>query len=60
MSSASVAGNELQQRFYRDLYGVTEEPQKALHAVLDKKEEFTKQICQDLMSQLLGVSCMFD
>ena len=60
MSCLFVAGNESQQRFYHELYGVTQDPQKALHAVLDKKEEFSKRTCQGLMSQLLGIKCDMD
>ena len=47
------------ERFYSDLYGVTADPQKALHALLDKKELFSQQLCQSLMSRLLGLQCSF-
>lgn len=47
------------ERFYGELYGVTDDPQKALHALLDKKEVFSLQLCQSLMSRLLDVQCSF-
>ena len=53
------AGCKSQQQFYSDLYGVTSDPQKALHVLLDKKEEFSQQICKGLMSRLLGIECNF-
>ena len=54
-----AAGSRCQQQFYRDLYGVTEDPQRALHVLLDKKEVFSQQICSGLMSRLLGMECSF-
>lgn len=53
------AGSSGCERFYGELYGVTDDPQKALHALLDKKEAFSLQLCQDLMSRLLDVQCSF-
>ncbi len=54
-----VAGCAGQQQFYADLYGVTSDPQKALHVLLDKKEAFSQLICNQLMSRLLGMQCSF-
>lgn len=47
------------ERFYSELYSVVSDPQKALHALLDKKEIFSQQLCQGLMSRLLGLQCCF-
>ncbi len=55
----SIAGCAGQQQFYADLYGVTSDPQKALHVLLDKKEVFSQQICNQFMSRLLGMQCGF-
>ena len=54
-----VAGCAGQQQFYADLYGVTSDPHKALHVLLDKKEAFSQQICNGLMSRLLGMQYNF-
>lgn len=54
-----VAGCAGPQQFYADLYGVTSDPQKALHVLLDKKEVFSQQICNQFMSRLLGMQCGF-
>lgn len=53
------AGSRDREQFYSDLYSVTPDPQKALHALLDGKEAFSQQLCQGLMSRLLGVLCTF-
>ena len=50
-----VAGSMDRQTFYSDLYGVVSDPQTALHALLDKKELFSQQLCQGLLSRLLGL-----
>ena len=54
-----AAGSVDHERFYSDLYSVVSDPQKALHALLDKKELFSQQLCQGLMSRLLGLQCCF-
>ena len=53
------AGSIDREHFYSELYSVTADPQKALHALLDKKEVFSQQVCQGVMSRLLGVECSF-
>ena len=57
--SCSFAGGPDTQDFYTQLYSVTSDPQRVLHALLDKKEAFSQQICQGLMSRLLGIHCTF-
>ena len=59
MSCCTAAGFNSRDQFYKDLYSVTGDPQKALHNLLDKKEDFSQQICKDLMSRLLGINCSF-
>ena len=54
-----TAGSMDRERFYSDLYSVVPDPQKALHALLDKKEFFSQHLCQGLMSRLLGLQCDF-
>ncbi|KAA6428022.1 MAG: hypothetical protein FRX49_02684 [Trebouxia sp. A1-2] len=56
LEQADSQGGAGQQQFYADLYGVTPDPQKALHVLLDKKEAFSRQICNQLMSCLLAHS----
>ncbi|DBA97371.1 TPA: hypothetical protein ACH3X1_015102 [Trebouxia sp. C0004] len=59
LEQADAQGCEGQQQFYADLYGVTSDPQKALHVLLDKKEAFSQLVCNQLMSRLLGMQCSF-
>lgn len=59
LEQADSQGCAGQQQFYADLYGVTSDPQDALHVLLDKKEAFSQQICNGLMSRLLGMQCSF-
>ena len=53
-----AADSREQQDFYTKLYSVTNSPQTALYALLDKKEVLSQQLLQGMLLRLLGVQCL--